>query len=96
MISEVANGIHMISLPFPRTRVKSINEIKLYVVRGEERNLLIDTGLNEPQYFELLTEDLRQLSIDMENTDIFLTHIHADHSGSLNRLKRDSNKVFAV
>ena len=26
MISEVANGIHMISLPFPRTRVKSINE----------------------------------------------------------------------
>lgn len=96
MISEVANGIHMISLPFPRTRVKSINEIKLYVVRGGERNLLIDTGLNEPQYFELLMEDLRQLRIDMENTDIFLTHIHADHSGSLNRLKRDSNKVFAV
>ena len=27
MISEVANGIHMISLPFPRTRVKSINEM---------------------------------------------------------------------
>lgn len=96
MVTHVLKGIYMIALPFPRTRVKSINEIKLYVVKGKERNLLIDVGLNEPEYHELLRKDLDDLGIDMNHTDIFLTHMHPDHSGLLLKLKTPENRIFAV
>lgn len=96
MVSEVLNGIYMISLPFPRTRVKSINEIKLYVIKGEDRNLLIDAGLNEQQYHDLLLHDFEELNLSMENTDIFLTHMHPDHSGLLEKLIQPGNKIYAV
>lgn len=61
MVSEVLDGIYMISLPFLRRRVKSIDEIKLYVIRGKERDLLIDTGLNEEEYYGTLKKDLDEL-----------------------------------
>lgn len=96
MVSEVLDGIYMISLPFLRRRVKSIDEIKLYVIRGKERDLLIDTGLNEEEYYGTLKKDLDELGVSMDRTDIFLTHMHPDHSGLLTKLKTENNRVYAV
>ena len=75
MVFKVSEGIYMIALPFLKTRVKSINEIKLYLIKGEDRNLLIDAGLNEIGYYESLLKDLDKLDVNMKNTDIFLTHM---------------------
>ena len=98
MVSEVMPGIYMIALPFPRRRVKSIDEIKLYVIKGKdgERDLLLDTGLNEEQYHELLKKDFEEIGLDLMKTDIFMTHMHDDHSGLLEKLKIPENKVYAV
>lgn len=96
MVTEVLKGIYMISLPFMRRRVKSIDEIKLYVIKGEERNILIDTGLNEEEYHGTLMKDLEEIGVSMENTDIFLTHMHPDHSGLLVKLKTPTNHIIAV
>ncbi len=96
MVSEVLEGIYMISLPFLKTRVKSINEIKLYLIKGKERNLLVDAGLNEIGYYKSLLNDLDALNVDMKNTDIFLTHMHPDHSGPIVKLKNPDNKIYAA
>ena len=37
---------------------------------------------------------LAELSIDLDRTDIFITHLHADHFGLVNKLARDSNSHF--
>lgn len=96
MVSEAVKGIYMIALPFLKTRVKSINEIKLYLIKGKERNLLVDAGLNEDGYCESLFKDLDELGVSMDNTDIFLTHMHPDHSGPILKLKNQNNKIYAV
>lgn len=96
MVSEVLKGIYMIALPFPRRRVKSIDEIKLYVIKGKERDLLIDTGMNEEQYHDLLKKDFEELGLDLKKTDIFMTHMHPDHSGLLAKLKIPENTVYTV
>lgn len=96
MVSKVSEGIYMIALPFLKTRVKSINEIKLYLIKGEDRNLLVDAGLNEIGYYESLLKDLDELDVNMKNTDIFLTHMHPDHSGPIVKLKNPDNKIYAV
>ena len=96
MVSEVLQGIYMIALPFPRRRVKSIDEIKLYVIRGKERDLLIDTGMNEEQYYDMLKKDFEELGVDLTKTDIFMTHMHPDHSGLLAKLKIPENTVYTV
>ena len=96
MVREVQKNIYALELVFPNRRVKSIDEIKLFLIRGEERNLLIDAGLNEPEYEALLRADLQELGVTMENTDIFVTHMHTDHSGLLNSLVTPSTKVYAL
>ncbi len=96
MVSKVSDGIYMIALPFLKTRVKSINEIKLYLIKGEDRNLLVDAGLNEIGYYQSLLKDLDELGISMKDTDIFLTHMHPDHSGPIVKLKNPDNKIYAV
>jgi glyoxylase-like metal-dependent hydrolase (beta-lactamase superfamily II) len=58
-----------------------------YVVRGDERSLMIDSGVNHlaPRYLA----DIRRLFGEMGRPDyLFVTHSHYDHVGSAGYLKR--------
>jgi glyoxylase-like metal-dependent hydrolase (beta-lactamase superfamily II) len=37
---------------------------------------------------------LRELEVDLSLTDIFITHMHADHTGLISHLATDTSKVF--
>ena len=78
-ISKITHNIKRIKIRLPGSPLKSLNS---YLVKGEERNLLIDTGFHLDESFSDLQEGLRGLGIDMSRTDIFLTHCHADHAGT--------------
>ena len=49
---------------------------------GSGKNLLIDTGYALPESRRDLEAGIRELELTPENTDVFLTHIHADHTGN--------------
>ncbi len=90
MIEQVAPHIYSILIPLPGNPLKSLNA---YLIKGA-RNLLIDTGFRQPQCRNAMLEALDSLSVSMENTDIFLTHLHSDHSGLAPELASASTKIF--
>jgi glyoxylase-like metal-dependent hydrolase (beta-lactamase superfamily II) len=78
MIEEVSRNIFRIEIPLPRNPLKALNS---YFIRGRERNLLIDSGFNRPECREAMDGAILDLGFSMENTDIFVTHLHSDHAG---------------
>ena len=79
-------------IPIPRSPLKATNS---YLIKGNERNLLIDTGQNCDEALEALGAGLKNLSVDMEKTDIFLTHMHADHWGLTPYIRSQSAVLYA-
>lgn len=65
---------------------KSTQRVKQLSVPGQQggkaRNLLVDTGFRTEGCKKALLKGLEQLGVSMEDTDILLTHLHADHSGN--------------
>lgn len=83
--------IYRMLIPLPENPLKTLNS---YLIKLENRNLLIDTGFNRPECHEALIENLKELSVDMEKTDIFLTHLHSDHTGLINKIAHKNSKVY--
>lgn len=84
-------AIYRMLIPLPENPLKTLNS---YLIKLENRNLLIDTGFNRPECHEALIENLKELNVDMEKTDIFLTHLHSDHTGLINKIAHKNSKVY--
>lgn len=91
MIHEILSNIFSIDVPLPNNPLKILNS---YFIRGAESSLLIDTGFKMPECREALTEGLRMLGADLSKTDIFVTHLHADHSGLAPELIQKGRKIY--
>lgn len=89
-VKQLAPDLFTIGVPLPKTPLKLTNS---YFIRGE-RNLLIDTGFNHPQCEEAMRASLAELGADMAKTDIFITHLHADHAGLVQRLATPETRIF--
>ncbi len=91
MIETLAENIFCIKLPLPNTPLKSLNTT---VIKGREKNLIIDTGLNHDDCYQAITKGLNELAIDLNITDFLVTHFHADHIGLLPRLLTKSSRFY--
>ncbi len=92
MTEEVLPGIFRMEIPIPRSPLKATNS---YLIKGSDRNLLIDTGQNCQPALLALQEGIAELGVDMNKTDIFLTHMHADHWGVAPFIKTESTIIYA-
>lgn len=70
--------IYEIHVDLPDNPLKYLNS---YVIKGKTENLVIDTGFNRPECKKALCDGLHELNIDLKKTSLFLTHLHADHTG---------------
>ena len=92
MITQLDSQLYTISVPLPGNPLKNLN---VYVVRDPGgRNLLIDTGFRQDACRQALLEGLQELGIRMEDTDIFLTHLHSDHTGLAPELASAATEVY--
>ena len=91
MYHHIEGNIYTIPVTLPDTPLKQLNA---YVIRGEDRSLLIDTGFNCETSWESLSAGLRELELDMDRMDIFLTHAHADHAGLSTRASAPGTRVY--
>lgn len=70
--------VYRIRVVLPDNPLQYLNA---YVIKGKSENLVIDTGFNRPECREALCRGLEELGIDLRHTSLFLTHLHADHTG---------------
>jgi len=84
-------GLYRIVVPLPNSPLKDLNS---YVIKGDNRNLIIDTGFNRSVCYEAMQKGLDELGIDLSRTDFMLTHMHADHTGLVSRLASPTSKIF--
>ena len=78
MIERITEDLSCIKVPLPGNPLKELNA---YLLRGSERNILIDTGFRREECREALQTGLDELNVKMEETDIIATHLHSDHVG---------------
>lgn len=90
-MNEIYKNIYQIDVTLPKSPLKLLHS---YIIRGEYRNLIIDTGFNDPKSKDDLFRALYELGIDLDYTDVFLTHFHTDHSGLVCSLLTGKNKVY--
>jgi len=91
MVTEVFADIYRMEIPLPRNPLRAINS---YAVRGLDRWLMIDTGMNRSECIEVMQASLKALAIDLNRTDFFITHCHSDHIGLVSALKTGALQVF--
>lgn len=85
IVSEICKNIYTFPIVLPNNPLKWLN---CYVVKGGEgeRSLLIDTGFNRPECLEALMRGMTELGLKPELTDVFLSHVHSDHTGNAGAL----------
>jgi len=88
---ELLPGLYRIEVPLPNSPLRALNS---YVIKGRDRSLVIDTGMNREECLRSMLSDLSRLGIDLERTDFFITHLHADHLGLVGPLARAGSVVY--
>lgn len=88
---EILPGLFQIQIPLPETPLGFLN---VYLVKGEERSLIIDTGLNRKECLEAMLSGLQQLNVGLDSVDLFITHHHVDHIGLVSELVGNDTRVF--
>ena len=91
MIEEILPNLYRTEIPLPKSPLKWLNS---YIIRGEDRFLIIDTGFNREECLNAMNASLQKLDVDLNKTDFFITHLHVDHIGLLGTLASDNAKVY--
>ena len=91
MIEEILPNLYRTEIPLPNNPLKSLNS---YIVKSEDRFLVIDTGFNREECLEAMHANMKKLGVDLKKTDFFITHFHSDHIGLTGRLVSEESKVY--
>jgi glyoxylase-like metal-dependent hydrolase (beta-lactamase superfamily II) len=91
MIEEILPNLYRTEIPLPKSPLKWLNS---YIVKGEDRFLIIDTGFNHEVCLNAMNTTLQKLDVDLNRTDFFITHLHADHMGLTGTLVSAGSKVY--
>ncbi|NLB52594.1 MAG: MBL fold metallo-hydrolase [Syntrophomonadaceae bacterium] len=91
MTREILKGIYQIHVPLPGNPLKYLNS---YLIKGNDRSLLIDTGFNWPECKEAQLKAMDELGMDWAQIDFFITHAHGDHVGLVNELADKDARVY--
>ena len=90
-MERILPNLYRMEIPLPKNPLKALNS---YVITSPERNLVIDTGWNQKECMDAMRAGLKELEIDIKNTDFFITHLHADHLGLVSNLVTESSTIY--
>lgn len=91
MPQQIMPNLYKVKVPIPNNPLKEVNA---YVIKSPQRNLVIDPGMNRKDCVEKTLAALNELNVEIDKTDFFLTHMHADHSGMVAAISGTNSKVY--
>lgn len=91
-LQELSKDLFKLTIPLPNSPLKSINS---YLIKDEQRLLVIDVGFNHPQCYQVLTEAIYELGYTLDQICVLLTHSHPDHAGNLENFNLDTLPLYA-
>jgi glyoxylase-like metal-dependent hydrolase (beta-lactamase superfamily II) len=90
-VRELFPNLFQLEIPLPDSPLKGLNS---YIVKAPDRNLIVDTGFNREECYKAMIEGLTHLGVDLHRTDFFITHLHADHLGLIDRLLKPGRTFY--
>jgi len=90
-MNEIIKNIYQVQVPLPGSPLKILNS---YIIKGKDRHLLVDVGYNADESENAIKDAFDELGLKLEDTDIFLTHLHGDHTGCIERLKHVCQNIY--
>lgn len=91
MVEQLLPNLYLIRIPLPGSPLGWVNS---YVIKGLDRNLIIDTGLNRRECLEAMQAGLGEIEVDLKRTDFYITHMHTDHIALAPKLVQDSSTIY--
>lgn len=91
MAESLFPNLFRIRIPLPQSPLKYLNS---YVIKSGDRNLVVDTGLNRRECLDAMLAGLEELDVDLNRTDFFITHLHADHFGLVTKLVSETGRIY--
>ncbi len=91
MVEEIRPNLFRIEIPLANNPLKGLNS---YVIKSPERSLIVDTGWNHPECLDAMKKGLREIGVDIERADFFITHLHSDHLGLASSLSVPSSTIY--
>ena len=91
MAEELLPDFYRICVPLPESPLGWINS---YIIKGADRNLVVDTGLNRRECMEVMQTGLHEIGIDLKYTDFYITHNHADHYALVPSLTKNTSTIY--
>ncbi|MDR5658688.1 MBL fold metallo-hydrolase [Serpentinicella sp. ANB-PHB4] len=92
MLKKLYENIYLNEIPLPKSPLKGLNS---YIITSEDRNLIIDTGFSHPEVEASFMKGIKELGLDLNKTDLLVTHLHSDHTGLAAKLHKEGMKVYA-
>ncbi len=87
-MTEVYPGIHWLKMPIGIEN-STLTHVNIYLIRGNNGYLLVDSGWNTDSSFAVLHDYLAKNRLGFEDIrQIFISHIHRDHYGMAGRVAR--------
>jgi glyoxylase-like metal-dependent hydrolase (beta-lactamase superfamily II) len=91
VFEQIFPDLFRIEIPLPKNPLKMLNS---YLLTDKNKFLIIDTGMNREECLNEMMLALNHLSVDLNRTDFFITHLHADHSGLVGSLATDNSHIY--
>jgi glyoxylase-like metal-dependent hydrolase (beta-lactamase superfamily II) len=91
MVEYILPDIYRIEIPLHQSPLRALNA---YLLKSGGRSLVIDTGWNRQECLDSILSGLEELKVDLDKTDFFITHLHADHIGLVEKLITKNSLVY--